>query len=108
MEKLNIVLLILFAVMVVSNKSESVLNEIELREKVKDVSLSNDKFSMQLYDLLRKLPNKENLVFSPFSLSTVLAMLSLGAKQKTLKQMKDILFFPSSPDLLAGYKELIP
>ena len=70
------------------------------------VSISNDKFSAKLYDLLRK--KHENLVFSPLSISVVMGMLSTGARGKTLKQIKKGLFFPPSHTLQTGYKNIIP
>merc|ERR1719430_2760941 len=78
-------------------------------ESVKDmksVSLSNDKFSTKLYNLLRQ--KHQNLVFSPFSLSVVMAMLDAGAKGKTQNQIKKGLFFPPSATLQAEYKIILP
>jgi len=73
---------------------------------VKSVSLSNDKFSTKLYNLLRK--QHPNLVFSPFSLSVVMAMLDAGARGKTQNQIKKGLFFPPSATLQAEYKIILP
>jgi len=70
------------------------------------VSVSNDKFSTKLYDLLRR--KHQNLVFSPFSISVVMAMLSAGARGETLKQIKKGLFLPPSPTLQAEYKNILP
>merc|ERR1719153_142675 len=72
----------------------------------KIVNHSNDKFSTKLYDLLRR--KYQNLVFSPFSISSVMAMLSAGAKGETLHQINKGLFFPPSPTLQAEYKSIIP
>merc|ERR1719244_1751821 len=72
----------------------------------KIVNHSNDKFSTKLYNLLRR--KYQNLVFSPFSISTVMAMLSAGAKGETLHQINKGLFFPPSPTLQAEYKNIIP
>ena len=67
-------------------------------KEVISVSNGNDKFSTNLYQLLRK--KQQNLIFSPFSISVVMAMLSAGAKGETLKQIKKVFFspFPHSPD----------
>jgi len=51
----------------------------------KIVNHSNVKLSTKLYDLLRR--KYQNLVFSPFSISTVMAMLSAGARGETLHQI---------------------
>ena len=48
------------------------------------VSKGVNKFGRKLFQDLEK---STNLVFSPFSLSTALAMLTPGAKGKTLKQV---------------------
>merc|ERR1712179_657379 len=71
----------------------------------KIVNHSNDKFSTKLYNLLRR--KYQNLVFSPFSISTVMAMLSTGARGETLHQINKGLFFPPSPTLQAEYKNII-
>ena len=48
------------------------------------VSKGVNKFGRMLFQDLEK---STNLVFSPFSLSTALAMLTPGAKRNTLKQV---------------------
>jgi len=107
MVKLGIVLQVLYSVQVYSEKSDT--DTIQPAKKSQNpVSSSNDQFSSQLYYLLSKMPDTENLVFSPVSISGVMAMMSVGARKRTLKQISDALFFPSSPVLLAGYKKLIP
>ena len=50
------------------------------------VTKAANQFSKVLYKELRK-KNKENLIVSSFSLSTVLAMISPGAKGATLKEV---------------------
>ena len=89
-----------------NNKNNDDHAKQENMNEVKSVSLSNDKFSTKLYDLLRR--KHQNLVFSPFSLSVVMAMLSAGARGETLKKIKKVLFFPSSTILQAQYKNIIP
>ena len=74
--------------------------------QTKTVFHSNAKFSPKLYDLLRK--KYQNLVFSPLSISAVMAMLSTGARGKTLKQIEKGLFIPPSHTLQADYKNTIP
>ena len=75
-------------------------------EEVKSVSRSNDKFSLRLYDLLK---NKEgNMLMSPFSLSAVMAMLSVGAEGNTLTQIMKGVSFPNSSSLQIGYQNTLP
>ena len=56
------------------------------------VTQASNAFSRLLYKELRKV-NKENLIVSPFSLSTALAMITPGAKGLTLSQVAFILLF---------------
>jgi len=72
----------------------------------RNISHSNELFSVKLYNLLRK--KSQNLVYSPFSISSVMAMLSLGAKKETLWQLKQVFFFPTSDELQNQYKRIIP
>nr|XP_048287160.1 serine protease inhibitor A3N-like [Myodes glareolus] len=54
---------------------------------------SNNDFAFSLYkELVLKNPDK-NIVFSPFSISTALAVLSLGARSKTLEEILEGLKF---------------
>merc|ERR1712179_349010 len=57
--------------------------------------------------LFKNLENSNNLVFSPFSLSTALAMLTPGAKGNTLKEITESLSLPSHLDAMAGYRCLL-
>ena len=47
------------------------------------------------FDLLREAAKgTDNVVFSPFSVWTTLAMTSAGAEKETLKQMREVLHLP--------------
>ena len=70
------------------------------------MTVGNEKFSIKLYHLLRE--KHENFVFSPFSISAVMPMVSAGAREETLKQIEKGLFFPPSHTLQAEYKNTIP
>ncbi|MCD4745953.1 MAG: serpin family protein [Bacteroidales bacterium] len=56
----------------------------------------NNEFSIDLYSKLCK--NKENIFFSPFSISSALAMTYAGAKGETAKQMSQVLHYHLKPD----------
>jgi serpin B len=60
----------------------------------------NTAFALDLYQELKD--TKGNLFFSPYSISTALAMTYAGARENTAKQMADVLHFPS------GQKEVHP
>ncbi len=56
----------------------------------------NNNFAIRLYQKLRKAKQNENLFFSPYSISTALAMTYAGARGKTETQMAEVLGFPTS------------
>jgi len=49
-----------------------------------------------------------NLIMSPFSVSSVMAMVSAGAGGNTLQQIRSGLSFPSPSSLQLGYQDTIP
>ncbi|KAK3103043.1 hypothetical protein FSP39_015992 [Pinctada imbricata] len=53
-------------------------------------------------DLLNVLPKNENIFYSPFSISAAIAMTQLGAKEKTLKQIRETMKFNEPDDALYG------
>ncbi|GAB1297762.1 Serine protease inhibitor A3N [Apodemus speciosus] len=75
------------------------------------LSSCNTAFAFRLYrELVLKNPDK-NIVFSPFSISTALAFLALGAKSKTLEEILQGLKFnlteTSEPVIHQGFKQLL-
>lgn len=65
---------------------------------VKDVVEGNNRFALELYDRVRQHPG--NTFFSPYSISTALAMTYAGAAGDTAKQMAATLHFPAFSDRL--------
>jgi serpin B len=65
----------------------------------------NTYFALQLYDRLRL--REGNVFFSPFSLSTALAMTSAGARGETLAQMEHTLHLPEQDTLHPALGRLI-
>ena len=64
-------------------------------EERKTIVEGNNEFALELYAKLR---DKEgNLFFSPYSISTALAMTYAGARGQTQLQMADVLHFPTRP-----------
>jgi serpin B len=71
---------------------------------VAGVVKSNTAFALDLYARLRS--PKKNLFFSPFSISTALAMTYAGARGKTAEQMAKVLHFPKEA-LHRAFSELL-
>ncbi len=61
---------------------------------IETVAKGNTTFAVELYAQLAK-ANSGNLFFSPYSISTALAMTYAGAKGKTETQMAQVLHFPA-------------
>lgn len=59
---------------------------------------ANDAFAFDLFARLR--PNEGNLFFSPYSISTALAMTYAGARGETAEQMAKVLHFQLNQNLL--------
>jgi len=59
----------------------------------------NNDFALKLFQKLRKEKPDENLFFSPYSISTALAMTFAGARGETEKQMAAVLCFPPESEL---------
>ena len=60
---------------------------------INSVATGNNQFALQLYGKLAGEKKNENLFFSPYSISTALAMTYAGARGETEKQMADVLHF---------------
>src|SRR3979411_3048993 len=66
----------------------------------------NNQFALDLYGKLRA--KDGNLFFSPYSISTALAMTYAGARGDTAKEMADVLRFTLPPQQVhAAYGQLI-
>jgi len=70
---------------------------LEIAESLKELIRGNTAFALDLYHRLRK-AYPGNLFFSPFSVSSCLGMVSLGAKGDTASQMTRCLRFDGEKD----------
>ncbi|HEW98440.1 MAG: serpin family protein [Candidatus Parabeggiatoa sp. nov. 3] len=61
---------------------------------INDLVTGNTAFALDIYAQLKNNNNSGNLFFSPYSLSTALAMTYVGAKGATQAQMSTVLHFP--------------
>jgi len=67
-----------------------------LQQDAKLIAADNNRFAVELYQQLAQ--GNKNLFFSPFSVSSALAMTYGGARGDTAKEMRDALHFPFEPD----------
>ena len=77
--------------------------------RMKDVMMVTEaalRFSKSLYAELRK--EKGNIVFSPYGVSAVLAMVSEGARGESREMMRRVMFLPDPDTVKRGYRDLIP
>jgi len=72
----------------------SAVHEIEVTPEVEQVTAANNQFAVDLYLQLQKEHPGENLFFSPYSISTALAMTAEGARGQTAEEMGAVLGYP--------------
>jgi len=61
----------------------------------------NNAFALDLYKTLKD-KQSGNLFFSPYSISSAVAMTSVGAKEETKSEIDSVFHFDSNPHMLAG------
>jgi len=86
---------VLAIIIVISANLIAIANMAEkenMNEKI--IVEGNNKFALELFAKLQN--SKGNLFFSPYSISTALAMTHAGARNETESQMADVLHFPVS------------
>ncbi|MEA3343414.1 MAG: serpin family protein [archaeon] len=70
-------------------------------EKVSSVVNANNQFAFELYSKYKDDPKYKNtnIFFSPYSISTALAMTYEGARGQTAEEMQSVVHFPENPDV---------
>jgi serpin B len=64
-------------------------------------------FAMKLYGEIAKQPDASNIFFSPYSISTAMAMIYIGSKGDTKKQLADVLgYHTDMTSALSAAKEI--
>ncbi len=71
-------------------------------EGIKNVVNANNQFAFDLYSELSK-TERENLFYSPYSISTAIAMTYEGAKGETADEIKNVFHFPESEILRPNF-----
>jgi serine protease inhibitor len=79
---------------------------LEMGPAVTAVVRSNSDFALDLYGRLRADNAGRNLFFSPYSVSSALAMVAEGARGETAEQMGKVLHFPETAQAHAGMAAL--
>nr|XP_023689312.1 leukocyte elastase inhibitor-like [Paramormyrops kingsleyae]XP_023689313.1 leukocyte elastase inhibitor-like [Paramormyrops kingsleyae]XP_023689314.1 leukocyte elastase inhibitor-like [Paramormyrops kingsleyae] len=74
---------------------------------MESLTAANTRFSLDLFTKISS-GNKDNVIFSPFSLSSALAMVYLGARGDTAAQMAQTLHFhKAEEDVHVGFSQLL-
>jgi serpin B len=71
-----------------------------------EIADGNNKFAFKLYNELKSNTDK-NLFYSPFSISTALAMVYAGARNETAIQIGQTMNFPQNKSFHSDYKKLL-
>jgi len=74
------------------------------------VARSNLQFTLDMYRKMSATSGGDNIFFSPFSISTVLAMTQLGSRGNTLQQMRNVMHLsaiPSDNELAKAYSSIL-
>ena len=69
---------------------------------IQEVVNANNQFAFDLYSELAK-TEKDNIFYSPYSISAALAMTYEGAKGKTAEEIKEVFHFPETSVLRPNY-----
>jgi len=80
---------------------------IEHKAEVESVARAAEEFSKSLYGVVKE-TDEGNILFSPYSVAAVLAMLSEGARGETLSMMKRTMHLPETETVRTGYRDSIP
>lgn len=72
-----------------------------------NITSGNNKFAFELYHQLSARDNTGNLTFSPFSISTVMAMVYAGAKYKTADEIAQTFNFDDNRYFHSQYSQML-
>ncbi|MCL5281324.1 MAG: serpin family protein [Planctomycetes bacterium] len=97
------VLLLMGVISMGCNSYAAKPTETNLSDNARQVANGNNCFALQLYQRLQG--EKGNLFFSPYSISTALAMTYAGARGRTQEQMAQTLCLPTSKEVVQKLAE---
>ncbi|XP_067864558.1 heparin cofactor 2-like [Heptranchias perlo] len=84
--------------------SDSIRKKFRGKSRVQRLSLVNTDFAFNFYrSLLKSQSSSKNIVFSPFGLSTMMAMVTVGAGNRTQEQISRALGFDHFVNTKPGY-----
>jgi serpin B len=100
MNGLRTILLVMAGIACVGCATGGQEEEVEVRPVAREMVVNgNNQFALELYSKLRG--GEDNLFFSPYSVSTALAMVYAGARDATAEQMARALRYPTEPEVLS-------
>ena len=75
---------------------------------VKETVKANSQFAVDLYKQVSRENEGKNIFFSPYSISSALAMAAEGARGETADEMAEVLHFPAAAKRVGESAQLIP
>ena len=94
MKAIGRTLITVAVIMIAANATATEATNVARRTNEQIITEGNNKFALELYARLRS--GKGNLFFSPYSISTALAMTYAGARNETESKMAGVLHFPTA------------
>ncbi len=118
MKKLHLILILLVFVILSScktrkNESETAVNSQNAPEIIPDNSpIEKDEIvegmNLFAFEMYKEIAEPKNQIYSPFSISTALAMTYAGARENTAKQFIDVMHFHENQDSFnAGFYQIM-
>ena len=92
----------------VSGQTNELISSDADQQPTKLVVEANSDFAIELYRQLARENQDENLFFSPYSISSVLAMAAEGARGQTAAELGSVLSFPEAARRVGDDAQLIP
>ncbi len=83
-----------------STTDEFIIDETEVTaESISTIVNANNKFALDFYFKLKDGKEGENIFFSPYSISTALAIAYEGARNQTAREIQSVFYFPDDDSI---------